>query len=101
MDEKLRTVNIAPRLELKFQKDFSGCKLLTTEMSVSFDIGAAKPKAGNEDVNNNRFGWFQKWLSVSLQRLHDDAAQLGHEVSANTRDTTKTNKTNTQTTPGP
>ncbi|CAK9237317.1 unnamed protein product, partial [Sphagnum jensenii] len=61
-DDQLKKVNIAPRLELQFQKDFSGCKLLTTKMSVSFDIGAAKPKPGDEDVNNNHFGWFQKCL---------------------------------------
>jgi len=97
-DQNLKKVNITPRLKLEFQKDLFGCKLLTTEMSVTFDIGAAKP--GNKEVNNNRFGWFQKCLSVSLQCLHDNAAQLGHEVSANTRDTTKTNKTNTQTTSG-
>ncbi len=99
-DDQLKKVNIAPRLELQFQKDFSGCKLLTTKMSVSFDIGAAKPKPGDEDVNNNHFGWFQKCLSVSLQCLRDNAAQLGHDVFADTKDTTKTNKANTQTTLG-
>jgi hypothetical protein len=98
-DQDLKNININPRLELQFQKD-DHCKLLTTKMSVSFDIGAAKPKPGDEDVNNNRFGWFQKCLSVSLQCLHDNAAQLGHEVSANTQDTTKAKKTNKQTTSG-
>jgi hypothetical protein len=99
-DQDLKKVNITPRLELQFQKDFSNCKLLTTKMSVSFDIGAAKPKPGDEDVNNNRFGWFQKCLSISLQCLHDNAAQLGHEVFTNAQDTTKTNKTNNQITSG-
>ncbi len=99
-DQDLKNININPKLELQFQKDLPDCKLLTTKMSVSFDIGAAKPKPGDEDVNNNRFGWFQKFLSISLQCLHHDAAQLGHEVSANTQDTTKANKTNTQTTSG-
>jgi hypothetical protein len=99
-DQDLKNININPRLELQFQKDFPDRKLLTTKMSVSFDIGAAKPKPGDEDVNNNRFGWFQKCLSISLQCLHDNAAQLGHEVSPNTQDTTKTNTTTTQTTSG-
>ncbi|CAM6036353.1 unnamed protein product [Sphagnum compactum] len=98
-DQDLSKVNITPRLELRFLKE-GDSKLLTTKMSVSFDIAAAKPKPGDEDVNNNRFGWFQKCLSVSLQCLHDNAAQLGHDVFANTKDTTKTNKTNTQTTSG-
>ncbi|CAK9882236.1 unnamed protein product [Sphagnum jensenii] len=98
-DQDLKKVNITPRLELRFLKE-GDSKLLTTKMSVSFDIAAAKPKPGDEDVNNNRFGWFQKCLSVSLQCLHDNAAQLGHDVFADTKDTTKTNKTNTQTTSG-
>ncbi|KAH8951092.1 hypothetical protein BDL97_09G007700 [Sphagnum fallax] len=33
-DQDLKKVNITPRLELQFQKDFSDCKLLTTKMSV-------------------------------------------------------------------
>jgi hypothetical protein len=98
-DQDLKKVNITPRLELRFLKE-GDSKLLTTKMSVSFDIAAAKPKPGDDDVNNNRFGWFQKRLSVSLQCLHDNAAQLGHDVFADTKDTTKTNKANTQTTPG-
>jgi hypothetical protein len=85
---------------LHFQKDLPDRKLLTTKMSVSFDIGAAKPKPGDEDVNNNHSGWFQKCLSVSLQCVHDNAAQLRHEVSSHTQDTTKANKTNTPTTSG-
>ncbi|KAH9553168.1 hypothetical protein CY35_09G105000 [Sphagnum magellanicum] len=98
-DQDLKKVNITPRLELRFLKE-GDSKLLTTKMSVSFDIAAAKPKPGDEDVNNNRFGWFQKCLSVSLQCLHVNSAQLGHDVFADTKDTTKTNKTNTQTTSG-
>jgi hypothetical protein len=99
-DQDLKNININPKLELQFQKGFRDRRLLTTDISVTFDIGAAKPKPGDEDVNNNRFGWFQKCLSVSLQCLHDNATQLGHKVSVNTRDTTKANKTNTQTTSG-
>jgi hypothetical protein len=62
-DQDLKNININPKLELQFQKDFLDRRLLTTNMSVTFDIGAAKPKPG-DDVNNNRFGWFQKCLSV-------------------------------------
>jgi hypothetical protein len=98
-DQDLKKINITPRLELRFLKE-GDTKLLTTKMSVSFDIAAAKPKPGDEDVNNKRFGWFQKCLSVSLQCLHDNAAQLRHDVFAETKGTTKTNKTNTQTTSG-
>jgi hypothetical protein len=93
-DQDLKTVNINPRLTLTFQKE-GETKLLTTHMSVSFDISAAKP--GHEDVNNSRFGWFQRRLSVSLNSAHGGAAQLVHEVLSGIEVTTRTDRTNTQT----
>jgi len=95
-DPVLKDTNISPRLELQFLKK-GDCKKVMTKISVSFDIAAAKPKPDDE----NRFGWFQKCLSVSLQSLEGNAAQLAHNVSANVRETKITNKTNIQTTPGP
>jgi hypothetical protein len=95
-DQDLKDININPELELQFLKK-GDCKKVMTKISVSFDIAAAKPKPDDE----NRFGWFQKCLSASLQCLNDNAARLAHDVSANVRETKITNKTNTQTTPGP
>jgi len=95
-DQNLKDININPELELQFLKK-GDCKKVMTKISVSFDIAAAKPNPNDE----NRFGWFQKCLSASLQCLNDNAARLAHDVSANVRETKITNKTNTQTTPGP
>ncbi|CAM6040473.1 unnamed protein product [Sphagnum compactum] len=95
-DQNLKDININPELELQFLKT-GDCKKVMTKISVSFDIAAAKPDRNDE----NRFGWFQKGLSASLQCLSDNAARLAHNVSRNVRETKITNKKNSQTTPGP
>jgi hypothetical protein len=95
-DQKLNGINIDPALELQFVKE-GDCKKVLTKISVSFDIAVAKPNPDDE----NRFVWFQKCLSASLQCLNDNAARLALDVSANVRETKITNKRNHQTTPGP
>jgi hypothetical protein len=94
-DDVLKDVNISPELELQFLKK-GNCKKVMTKISVSFDIVAAKPNPDDE----NRFGWFQRSLCVSLQCLKANAVQLANDVSTNGEKTKIINTTDIQTTPG-
>jgi len=68
----LENAHITPDISFGFLIDVDGIKTLQTELAVNFDMKDAEPN----EVEANRFGWFQKRLKVSLECSEDDAAKL-------------------------
>jgi hypothetical protein len=75
LGEDLEHAHIEPRLCFEFSRSKEGNKKILTRLSTRFDLNNAIPKDDEED----RFGWFQTHLNVSLESSDClGAAKLQH-----------------------
>jgi hypothetical protein len=101
LSEDLKHAHIEPRLCFEFSRSKEGNKKILTRLSTRFDLNNAIPKHHEED----RFGWFQTHLHVSLESSDSlGAAKLQHNEKVLERlevVQTHTHRVNSQSNSGP
>jgi hypothetical protein len=73
-DAHLQKVRIEPRMSFEFMIDTDGIKTIQTSISVNFDLKGAMPDVSEKD----RFGWFQREVTMSLKCSNPGGAKIDH-----------------------